>query len=145
MKEKTKRFYITTPIYYGNGLPHVGHFYSSTIADTIYRFFKMSGYQARFTTGIDENSQKAVIKAEEAGLSIMEYLDSMAQKHRETWDYFHMEYTDFIRTTSERHHTLVQEVLQHCYDTGDIYEGLYEGKYCIGCEAFKKDDELIEK
>jgi len=121
MSEK-KKFYVTTPIYYGNGLPHVGHFYSSTIADVIHRYFKISGYESRFTTGIDENSQKAVIKAEEEGLEIMDYLDLMSYKHREVWDYFNMSYTDFIRTTEQRHHTLVKEVLQHCYDKGDIYE-----------------------
>ncbi len=138
-------FYVTTPIYYGNGLPHVGHFYSSTIANIIYKYFKTSGYNARFTTGIDENSQKAVIKAEEEWLEIMEYLDFMARKHQETWDYFNMDYTDFIRTTEGRHHKLVQEVLQHCFEKGDIYQWIYEWKYCIGCEAFKKDDDLIER
>ena len=76
---------------------------------------------------------------------MMDYLDLMAQKHQETWDYFKLDYTDFIRTTSARHHSLVQEVLQHCYDRGDIYQGVYEGKYCIGCEAYKKEDELIER
>ena len=140
-----KKFYVTTPIYYGNGLPHVGHFYSSTIANIIYKYFKISGFESRFTTGIDENSQKAVIKAEEEGMEIMEYLDHMASEHTKVWDHFNMDYTDFIRTTENRHHTLVRDVLQHCFDKGDIYQGEYEGKYCVGCEAFKKDDDLIEK
>jgi len=113
MSEK-KKFYVTTPIYYGNGLPHVGHFYSSTIANIIYKYFKISGYDARFTTGIDENSQKAVIKAEEEGMAIMQYLDHMASEHTRVWDHFNMDYTDFIRTTEPRHHKLVQEVLSHC-------------------------------
>lgn len=117
-----KNFYITTPIYYGNGIPHVGHFYTSTIASVIYNYHKISGDTARFTTGIDENSQKAVIEAEKAGLDIMDYLDEMAYKHKEVWDYFNLGYTDFIRTTEKRHHTLVQEVLQHCFDKGDIYQ-----------------------
>lgn len=138
-----KSFYVTTPIYYGNGLPHVGHFYSSTIANTLYKFHKISGIPSRFTTGIDENSQKAVLKAEEEGMTIMDYLDHMAEGHQKTWDYFGMDYTDFIRTTSERHHSLVREVLQHCFDKGDIYEGEYEGMYCVGCESFKKDDDLV--
>lgn len=140
-----KKFYVTTPIYYGNGLPHVGHFYSSTIANIIYKYFKISGFESRFTTGIDENSQKAVIKAEEEGMEIMEYLDHMANEHTKVWNHFNMDYTDFIRTTENRHHTLVRDVLQHCFDKGDIYQGEYEGKYCVGCEAFKKDDDLIEK
>lgn len=139
----TKNFYVTTPIYYGNGPVHVGHFYSSTIANTIYKYQKISGKNARFTTGIDENSQKAVIKAEEAGMPIMEYLDSMAESHQKVWNHFNMDYTDFIRTTSARHHDVVQKVLQKCFDKGDIYEGEYEGMYCVGCESFKKDEDLV--
>lgn len=139
----TKNFYVTTPIYYGNGPVHVGHFYSSTIANTIYKYQKISGNNARFTTGIDENSQKAVIKAEEAGMPIMEYLDSMAADHTRVWDHFNMDYTDFIRTTSQRHKITVQNVLQKCFDKGDIYEGEYEGMYCVGCESFKKDEDLV--
>ena len=139
----TKNFYVTTPIYYGNGPVHVGHFYSSTIANTIFKYQKISGNNARFTTGIDENSQKAVIKAEEAGMPIMEYLDSMAESHTKVWDHFNMDYTDFIRTTSQRHKITVQNVLQKCFDKGDIYEGEYEGMYCVGCESFKKDEDLV--
>ena len=110
-----KKFYVTTPIYYGNGLPHIGHFYTSTIANTIHLFHKISGFDSRFTTGIDENSQKAVIKAEEAGMEIMDYLNHMALEHQKTWDFFHLDYTDFIRTTEPRHHKLVQHVLDHCF------------------------------
>lgn len=139
----TKNFYVTTPIYYGNGPVHVGHFYSSTIANTIFKYQKISGNNARFTTGIDENSQKAVIKADEAGMPIMEYLDSMAESHTKVWDHFNMDYTDFIRTTSQRHKITVQNVLQKCFDKGDIYEGEYEGMYCVGCESFKKDEDLV--
>ena len=138
-----KKFYVTTPIYYGNGLPHVGHFYSSTIADIIHRYHKISGFESRFTTGIDENSQKAVIQAQEEGKDILEYLDEMASEHKKVWDYFNMSYTDFIRTTEPRHHDLVQEVLSHCFDKGDIYQGVYEGMYCVWCESFKKDDDLV--
>ncbi len=139
----TKNFYVTTPIYYGNGPVHVGHFYSSTIANTIYKYQKISGSNARFTTGIDENSQKAVIKADEAGMPIMEYLDSMAESHQKVWNHFNMDYTDFIRTTSQRHKITVQNVLQKCFDKGDIYEGEYEWMYCVGCESFKKDEDLV--
>ncbi|MDA9129381.1 methionine--tRNA ligase [Candidatus Gracilibacteria bacterium] len=138
-----KKFYTTTPIYYGNGVPHIGHFYSSTIANVIHLSQKIRGADARFTTGIDENSQKAVIEADKAEIPIMQYLDSMAEKHKEVWDYFAFDYTDFIRTTEKRHHTLVKDVLQSCFDAGDIYEGEYEGMYCVGCESFKKDDDLV--
>lgn len=114
--QNNSRFYVTTPIYYGNGLPHVGHFYSSSIANVIYKHAKIIGNNARFTTGIDENSQKAVIKADEAGVPIMEYLDTMAVGHQKVWDHFDFDYTDFMRTTSDRHHELVQKVLQKCFD-----------------------------
>ncbi|MDD5770188.1 MAG: methionine--tRNA ligase [Candidatus Gracilibacteria bacterium] len=141
MKKET--FYITTPIYYGNGVPHIGHTYTSLITNVIFNYQKISGKNARFTTGIDENSQKAVLKAKEAGMEIMDYLDEMTKKHKAVWDFFNINYTDFIRTTELRHHKLVQEVLQICFDRGDIYEGVYEGMYCVGCEAFKKDDDLV--
>ena len=80
---------------------------------------------------------------EKEGKEIMSYLDEMAAKHKEVWDGLKLEYTDFIRTTEPRHHALVQKVLQISFDKGDIYQGEYEGKYCVGCEAFKKDDDLI--
>lgn len=142
MSEK-KKFYVTTPIYYGNGLPHVWHFYSSMIADIIFRFHKISGFESRFTTGIDENSQKAVLKAQEEWKDILEYLDDMAAGHKQVWDHFNMGYTDFIRTTEPRHHALVQNVLQRCFDKQDIYQGEYHWMYCVGCESFKKDDDLV--
>lgn len=140
MKQK---FYITTPIYYWNWLPHVGHFYTSSIANIIYKYHKISWEDSRFTTGIDENSQKAVIKAEEANMWIMEYLDHMAFEHKKVWDHFNFDYTDFIRTTSDRHHKLVRDVLAHCHDKWDIYEGEYEWMYCVWCESFKKDEDLV--
>ncbi len=140
-----KPFYITTPIYYWNGLPHIWHFYSSTIANIIYKYNKISWNLSKFTTWIDENSQKAVLKANEEWLEIMDYLDKMAKWHKEVWDFFKLDYTDFIRTTEKRHHKLVQEVLQTCFDRGDIYEWVYEWMYCVWCEAFKKDEDLVEK
>lgn len=139
----SKKFYVTTPIYYGNWLPHVGHFYSSTIANVIYKFHKISWENSRFTTWIDENSQKAVLKAQEAWMEIMDYLDHMALEHKKVWDHFNMDYTDFIRTTSPRHHKVVQNVLQKCFEKWDIYEGIYEWMYCVGCEWFKKDEDLV--
>jgi len=138
-------FFITTPIYYTNGIPHIGHSYSTIIADSIARYQKISGKRVKFSTGVDENSQKIVQSAEKEGKDIMDYLDEMAHKHKEVWDGLGIQYTDFIRTTEARHHELVRKVLQKSYDNGDIYQGEYEGKYCVGCEAFKKDDDLIER
>lgn len=141
MSDKT--FYVTTPIYYWNWVPHIGHTYSSIIANVIYKYNKISGKKSRFTTWIDENSQKAVLKAQEAWMEIMDYLDDMAKKHKAVWDFFNIDYTDFIRTTEKRHHTLVREVLQKCFDRWDIYDGIYEWMYCIWCESFKKEEDLV--
>ena len=136
-------FYITTPIYYTNWVPHIGHSYTSLICDVITRHNKISGKQVKFCTWVDENSQKALQSAEEASMEIEPYLDMMADKHKAVWDGLGIEYTDFIRTTEPRHHEFVREVLQKSFDNGDIYEWEYEGMYCVWCEAFKKDDDLV--
>lgn len=139
------KFFITTPIYYTNWVPHIWHAYSSLIADSIVRYQKINGKKTKFSTWVDENSQKALIKAQELWMEIMPYLDLMASKHKSVWDWLKIEYTDFIRTTQDRHHKLVREVLQKSFDIWDIYSGNYEWMYCVWCEAFKKDDDLIEK
>lgn len=136
-------FYITTPIYYTNWIPHIGHAYSSLIADSIARYQKISGKDTKFSTWVDENSQKAVQKAEELGMEIMPYLDMMAEKHLWVWDWLKIQYTDFIRTTEKRHHDYVKKVLDISHKNGDIYQGEYEWMYCVGCEWFKKDDDLV--
>lgn len=138
-------FFVTTPIYYTNGVPHIGHSYSSIIADIVARYYRMHGKKVKFSTGVDENSQKAVQKAQEENMPIEAYLDKMAEAHKSVWDGLGIQYTDFIRTTEERHHTLVREVLKKTWEKGDIYEWQYEGMYCVGCEAFKKEDDLILK
>lgn len=135
-------FYVTTPIYYSNGVPHIGHSYSSFLADTIAKYQKLQKKSVRFTTGVDENSQKIVESAAEKGMEVMEYADMMAQKHKDIWDGIGMNYTNFVRTTSENHKKFVQNVLQKTFDAGDIYEGEYHGLYCVGCEAFKKESDL---
>ncbi len=143
MSQKENKFFVTTPIYYTNGIPHIGHAYSSIIADTIARYQKISWKKVKFSTWVDENSQKALIKAKEAKMKIEDYLDMMADKHKAVWDGLGIKYTDFIRTTEKRHHKLVREVLQKSFDNGDIYEGEYEWLYCVWCEAFKKDEDLV--
>lgn len=140
-----KTFFVTTPIYYTNWVPHIWHSYSSIIADVLSTYKKISWFDIKFWTWVDENSQKAVLKAEEEWLKVEDYLDIMAAKHKAVWDWLKINYTDFIRTTEERHHKLVREVLQKSFDAWDIYEWVYEGLYCVWCEAFKKDDDLIEK
>ena len=154
----TKRFFITTPIYYSNDIPHIGHAYSTLIADTYARFKRLLGYEVKFSTGVDENSQKIVQKAEEAGIELYQYLDEYAQKHIAVWDALSISYTDFVRTTGRGvkslarwvdfqydHHAFVQKILAQVYNKGDdIYQGEYEGLYCVGCEAFKKESDLVE-
>ncbi len=140
-----KKFLITTPIYYPNGYPHIGHAYSSFIADFYARYKRLLGYEVKFSTGNDENSQKIVQQAEAEGRDVMEYLDAMGKKREEVRQHLQISYTDFIRTTQENHKKLVQEMLQKSYDHGDIYEGEYKGYYCVGCEGFKTEKDLIEK
>lgn len=136
-------FFVTTPIYYSNGVPHIGHAYSSLLADTIARYQQSRGQSIKFSTGVDENSQKVVESAESLGMTTMDYADMMAAQHRAVWDGLGIEYTDFIRTTESRHRDFVQSVLQKSFESGDIYEGAYHGLYCVGCEAFKKESDLI--
>lgn len=154
----SKRFFITTPIYYSNDIPHIGHAYSTLIADTYARFKRLLGYEVKFSTGVDENSQKIVQKAEEAGIELYQYLDEFAQKHIAVWDALSISYTDFVRTTGRGvkslarwvdfqydHYTFVQKILAQVQSKGnDIYQGEYEGLYCVGCEAFKKESDLVE-
>ncbi len=141
----SSQFFITTPIYYSNGIPHIGHAYSSLLADTLAAYNRLEGKEIKLSTWVDENSQKVVESAIAQGMETMVYADMMAEKHRAVWDGIGIRYTDFIRTTEPRHHAFVQQVLQKSFDAGDIYEWVYEGMYCIGCEAFKKESDLIEK
>jgi len=151
-----KKFFVTTPIYYSNDIPHIGHAYSTLIADTYARFKRLLGYEVKFSTWVDENSQKIVQKAAAAGVDLYDYLDDYAHKHLAVWDALDISYTDFVRTTgrsvtSEKrgvdfqydHHKLVQKILQEVYDRWDIHKGTYEWHYCVGCEAFKKHSDLI--
>ncbi|NRH21176.1 methionine--tRNA ligase [Candidatus Gracilibacteria bacterium] len=138
-----KKFFITTPIYYSNAVPHIGNAYASFIADTIARYSRLSNVDTRFSTGVDENSQKVVESAATADMAVMDYADMMAKKHQDTWDALDIRYSDFIRTTESRHRDFVQKVLQKSFDNGDIYEGVYKGLYCVGCETFKKETDIV--
>jgi methionyl-tRNA synthetase len=140
-----KKFYVTTPIYYANGLPHIGHAYSSFIADAFARAKRLLGYQVKFSTGLDENGQKMVQKAESEGKDVMTFLDEIADGSLKIWEDLDISYTDFIRTTEARHHEFVQKTLNKIYDKqdGDIYRGEYVGLYCVGCEAFKNPRDLV--
>src|SRR3989344_5316784 len=136
-----KPFLITTPIYYVNGRPHIGHAYTTVAADCIARYQKLLGRQVFFSTGTDEHGIKIQKKAEEEGKEPQAFVDEMAQAFRDLWDKLEIDYTRFIRTTESAHIAAVERVLQDLYDRGIIYQGTYEGLYCTGCEQFKTEDD----
>lgn len=138
--------YFTTPIYYVNGIPHIGSAYCTLATDTLARFWRkqLGKDNVHFLTGTDENSQKTVEAAEKAGKTPAEYLDSMAENWKNTFQKINVSFDDFIRTTEERHFQTVHNVIGKIEANGDIYKGKYTGKYCSGCEAFKKDSDLTE-
>ena len=135
MSEKPT-FYITTPIYYPSDNLHIGHSYCSTAADTMARFKKMTGYDVFFLTGTDEHGQKIERKARDAGVTPKEYVDHIVDGIKKLWKLMDIDYTDFIRTTDERHVKSVQKIFRKLYDQGDIYKSEYEGWYCTPCESF---------
>lgn len=139
-----KPFFITTPIYYVNGLPHIGHAYTTVAADVLARFKKLEGHDVFFSTGTDEHGQKIAKKAEEAGKDPAPFVDEMAEEFQKLWQRLNIDYTKFIRTTEPAHKKAVQQVLQDFYDRGIIYQGFYEGLYCVGCEQFKTEDDLVD-
>lgn len=135
-------FYVTTPIYYVNAEPHLGHAYTTVIADVVARFKRLKGEEVFFLTGTDEHGDKIVKAAKAQGLTPKEYVDRISQKFLETWPILHISYSRFIRTTEPYHQKVVQLVLQKLYDQGDISFGEYEGLYCFGCERFLTEKEL---
>lgn len=135
MSEKPT-FYITTPIYYPSDNLHIGHSYCSTAADTMARFKKMTGYDVFFLTGTDEHGQKIERKAREAGVTPKEYVDHIVDGIKKLWKLMDIDYSDFIRTTDERHVKSVQQIFRRLHDQGDIYKSEYEGWYCTPCESF---------
>jgi methionyl-tRNA synthetase len=137
-------FYVTTPIYYINDVPHLGHAYTTVAADFIARYRRAQGKAVHFLTGTDEHGQKVLRKAEERGLAPRDWADEIVPRWLEVWKSLDISYDDFIRTTEERHEKPVQVFVQALYDRGDIYLGTYEGLYCVGCEAFKQSDELVD-
>ncbi|MDP3985445.1 MAG: methionine--tRNA ligase [bacterium] len=145
VKHLMDKFYLTTPIYYVNDVPHIGHAYTTIVADALARYFRMRKADVCFITGTDENSQKNVDAALKAGeTNIQAYVDRMSAVWQETFDELGITNTDFIRTTEERHKIGVKKFWNRVWEAGDIYLGTYQGWYCVGCEAFKTETELIE-
>lgn len=140
------KFYVTTPIYYINDRPHVGHAYSTTAADVLARYWrgKLGDENVMFSTGTDENSKKTIEAAELAGKSVNEYTNEMASVWKTTWDALGLSYNDFIRTSEPRHKVAVEHMLTKIEAAGDISKGHYEGPYCYRCEQFYRDDELVD-
>jgi len=140
----TKKFYITTPIYYPNDIPHIGHAYTTLAADVLARWNKRLGKEVFFLTGTDEHGKKIENIAKEKGKEPKEFIDELTPKFKEAWKKLNINYDYFIRTTDLEHQKVVREILQKIYDKGDIYLGQYEGYYCTGCEAYYTEKDLIE-
>ena len=136
-----KPFYVTTPIYYVNDKPHIGHAYTTILADVLSRYHRNNGREVFFLTGLDEHGQKVQQAAEERGVEPKIHCDEMAPRFIELWDELHIQYDDFIRTTEKRHMDVVQNILQKVYDKGDIYEDNYEGLYSVSEERFITEKE----
>lgn len=141
MKDK---YYITTPIYYPSGNPHIGHCYTTVACDSIARYRRKQGYDVLFLTGTDEHGQKIEQKAKEAGITPKEYVDSVVSKFKSLWSYMNIDYDRFIRTTDDYHIDTVQSVFKKLHDKGYIYKGTYEGKYCTPCESFWTSSQLVD-
>jgi len=139
-----KTFYITTPIYYVNASPHIGHAYTTIVADVLARYHRLSGCRTFFLTGTDEHGDKIAEAAAKNRISPKAYADRISGQFRELWPKLAVTNDAFIRTTDEEHVKTVQAILQKVYDSGDIYFGHYEGFYCVGCERFYTEKELVD-
>jgi methionyl-tRNA synthetase len=139
----TEKIFLTTPIYYVNAEPHLGHTYTTMVVDTFARFHRSMGRDVFFLTGTDEHGDKIAAAAASLGTDPRSYADRISGIFRSTWDTCGITYDHFIRTTDAHHVRFVQDVLQKVHDAGDIYFGEYGGKYCTGCERFYTDRELV--
>jgi methionyl-tRNA synthetase len=137
------RFYVTTPIYYVNAKPHLGHAYTTIVGDALCRWHRLLGQDVHFLTGTDEHGLKIQQAAEAAGLSPQAFADTIAPQFAAAWQRLNIANDDFIRTTEARHRRAVEKLLQACYEAGDIELGTYSGLYCVGCEEYFVEDELI--
>jgi len=137
-------FYITTPIYYVNASPHIGHAYTTIVADVLARYHRLRGFRTFFSTGTDEHGDKIAEAAQKAGVTPQSYADRISAQFRSLWPELAVTNDYFIRTTDPNHVATVRQILQKVYDAGDIYFGKYEGFYCVGCERFYMEKELAD-
>jgi methionyl-tRNA synthetase len=138
------KFFVTTPIYYINDIPHIGHTCTTVAADILARSHRQLGEEVFFLTGTDEHGQKVAESAEKSGLEVKAYCDSIAPRFKEAWEAMDISFDHFIRTTDIDHEKVVGELLQKIHDNGDVYKAKYEGYYCVGCESFKTETELVD-
>lgn len=144
MAEQKEKFYITTPIYYPSGNPHIGHCYTTVACDSIARYKRLQGKEVMFLTGTDEHGLKIEQKAAEKGITPKEYVDEKVAKFKELWNYMNISYDRYIRTTDDYHIETVQKIFKELYDRGYIYKGKYTGKYCTPCESFWTESQLVD-
>lgn len=140
----SKPYYITTPIYYPSGNPHIGHCYTTVACDSIARYRRMQGRDVMFLTGTDEHGLKIEQKAAEKGVTPKEYVDEIVKTFKSLWSYMNISYDRYIRTTDDYHIETVQKIFKELYDKGYIYKGEYSGKYCTPCESFWTDSQLVD-
>lgn len=138
------KFYITTPIYYVNDRPHIGHAYTTILADVLARYHRLVGTPTHFLTGTDEHGQKVQTAAEKGGMSAQEQADTTVVRFQELWKHLEITNDDFIRTTEERHKMIVQEILQDLFDRDEIYKADYDGWYCVTCERFFTERDVVD-
>jgi methionyl-tRNA synthetase len=137
-------FYLTTPIYYVNDRPHLGHAYSTIVADAMARYRRIAGDDVWFLTGTDEHGDKIAQAAAKAGVTPQAMADQNSAAFRSTWQALGIQYNDYIRTTEPRHQKVVQAILQKLWEAGEIYLGKYGGHYCYGCERFYTEKEIVD-
>lgn len=140
----SKKYYITTPIYYPSGNPHIGHCYTTVACDVIARFKRMQGYDVMFLTGTDEHGAKIQQKAEAEGKTPQQYVDGIVENFKKLWSFMNISYDRYIRTTDPCHIETVQNIFRKLYDKGYIYKGTYKGKYCVPCESFWTETQLVD-
>ncbi|HMC43686.1 MAG TPA: class I tRNA ligase family protein, partial [Acidimicrobiales bacterium] len=138
------RLYVTTPIYYVNDAPHIGHAYTTVVGDAVCRWHRLLGEDVFYLTGTDEHGLKVAQAAEANGVTPQEWADRVVERFKEAWALLCIANDDFIRTTEPRHYASVQRFLQAVYDNGDIELGTYEGPYCVSCEAYYAESELVD-
>ena len=143
MSDATKKYYVTTAIDYANGLPHLGHALEKIGADAVARYRRRRGEAVHFVMGMDEHGQNVLQSAEQEGVTPQEWVNGIAREFEDAWDVLDIGHDDFIRTTQPRHHRAVQEMVRRIDEAGDLYKDTYAGYYCVRCEAYKTEDELV--